>query len=355
MGAIISSGSNSIFYKLVENTYVKDIYEQQWNVLPYTPDRKQTFVDFYPDLWSDTSDVFLRVFLNETQIARVKIVNIFGLIYCNIDVPYREFEIVVKSDDLLTIYKTYKFISLNLHLYYELLGEKFKDLRIENEKIFGDLYNESVRDEKIYDNFGSYIRLIKTPAFDYDEYRRYVLGNDTFIGNFKASLYGSTEKGIKEAIGSITEQYPTIGSQRDRVGWRLKENELYNHVLDSSLGNGFPLILDPKYKRFVIIIYVNNSTRNITNEEILMKEQDGTNYLLHNYLTSTIVTIAGYTENINFRVDRTNGSISWVSGQPQPVVGSKYYVNYSYYLKEISEFVANNIKPANIEFQFEYL
>lgn len=581
MPQVISEGLNSIFYTAVADTYNPEIFNQEFNVIPYTPQRQQVYVNYFPPLWDPFNDTFLRVFLNNAFVARVKIVDEFGFIYTTVNPPYGHFNITVKSDDLLTTYASNEFISVNLNLFYEVFGKYLGEQRIEIERVKGDLFASTVRDEKIYTNFGSFINFPQPQGFTIDEYRRFILGNLTFIGNYRAKFFGSTVKGFKEAVGSITNAFPILTTQSARVGWRLKPLPLrYNHLLHQQIlsgslltfssgliriphidylestvnlvhfktalttntqvqlfklptgllwvrytktavggetlvtvpfsyttGNGsllvfkngllltlatdytetsstqvtfttplsasdsvqfikpdgtglsidrqvytaaggetvvvtsFPYaianglfvtragsvklinkdykettttsvtfstplspgekvqflvikksgvpwirfheitqtakndiepsfsytrshsktisLITKKYRRLIVFAQVVNSFRQVTDEPIVMSAVDGTDFLLFNDLAHNLVNITQgittYYENVDFIVDRANGSITWLNGQPQPAIDSTYLVDYFHIPKDVVEFAGNAIKPAHIKVIYDYI
>ena len=114
-------------------------------------------------------------------------------------------------------------------------------------------------------------------------------------------------------------------------------------------------VYSKKQANFTIRLQVNNSTRAISSESITKNFSVGGRDLLKNrHLTAATVTISGFTELVDFTVDRWNGAIVWGSGS-QPAKNATYYVSYSYTVKDEVESTVEQLKPGHLKIKYIYV
>ena len=292
MGNIFSEGKNSIFWQEIGFLPGRRLFNKEYNIVPYFVDKPLLFVDYFPDLFDPLTDTYLRVVLNKNEIKRVKIVDYLGKIYVELNLAYGTNTVEVKSDDLLTVYKTYVFVTQNTNFPMEVLGNFSKDLYVDNEKIKNDLFAITVRDEQIYDNFGFLFDFKKPIDISYQDYRDQLLGSDTLPGIRKAYFESPTIQAIKDAVKSLTGVNPIIETYLNLYSMLIFDNSIDSDPDHSYIDNDNPVyLLDDRYKRFAVLLKIFSALRNIKNELVSMTAVNGSNYLLNNNLTSGIITI----------------------------------------------------------------
>jgi len=368
---LYTRGKNTLYWQLIDklNRY---IYNKDWNVIPYMPEKEFLFVDFWPELYVEGTDTFIKVYINGDYFTTCKIVDEIGTIYFTKKVDYgiTKIRLTDIADNRLA---DYEFIALNTYLYYELLGDIRLDRLIELLRIKNDIFLDEVRDAQLYSNFGYLFDLRKPSDFTFEEYRNIILDLRT------AFLNGSTYKGIKLAVKSITGTEPDIIPYEAIEGWKVYNNPKWvwngtnwedtdsnrNHyyvegnLLNTRAKPGIKIYSKEQHINW-IKLKVYDSTRNVVNEEVVKTEENGGSDSLNNqYLTSTLVAINQganiYTEGVEFTVDRINGKINWIVGQPQPNKNSTYLVSYQYIVKKIVEQVCENLKPAYTKIIYLYV
>jgi len=369
MGQVYTEGKNSQYWSLIERLPDSDVYNTDWNVLPYLPTKKQLFVDFFPELFVESVDTYLKIWLNGTFFKSVKIVDEIGTIYAEIILPYGYTDIMVTNSADLFL-KSYQFLCINIPFYYETLGNLYRNNYIEALRSKNDLFLNEVRDDNIYNNFGSLFKLNKPVDFTYTEYRNLLIALRT------AFIDQGTYKGIKSMVKAITGTDPDIIPWDTLKGW-VVYNSLkwtYNppwtdndpgidHYYVEGINTNTRAKPGIKMYSYVqknnwIKIFVNSSTRNVFNELVI--RAGNIDYLGNKFLTSGPITLTQgvivYTEGAlnDFLADRTNGKILWNIGMG-PATGETYEADYTYTVKELIEYLGELIKPAHIKIVYKYL
>jgi len=315
MGTLYSKGMSSTYWARVD-MLAKHVYNKDINVFPYMPDTDFVFVDYYPELYTTPAPTALAIYINNQFYANVNIVDVLGTIYFTRKFPYGNTKVTVRTVGGNEL-KTYDFLAVNTYLYYELCADGEDDRLLELLKVKGDLVFDTVRDESIYDNFGSLFNTRKPDDFSYTEYRDIL---DSFRPSF---LNGSTEYAIKTVVHDITGVTPTITGHGSEGGWVARRYVGYTN----------PSTWKSHRSRTELVRHNSNTPGTV---DYINLDGSGTQAVvtLPPAVTVTIASTLAY-QGLTVYVEGTNylmtptltyGEISWLSATPS--VGSYYFMEY---------------------------
>src|SRR5665213_3267798 len=111
MGSFMTSDKSGYFWFLLGYLQDNNIYVRDNRLLPYTPGKPQTYVDFYPQFYGETPTAKVTFKINGQQVAQALVSQVSGIVYADIPVQLGKFTLTTWLGTALL--KTEEFISKN--------------------------------------------------------------------------------------------------------------------------------------------------------------------------------------------------------------------------------------------------
>jgi hypothetical protein len=283
MGAFLLPGKNGCYWTLLSylqdgNTYISDN-----SLIPYTPNKLQTYTSFFPELWVDGITTTLSFWINGTLRGHANIFDATGMVYLDVIVPEGPFTLEIKNAKN-EIISTEVFNAKNYAMFLDVAAQSYDERRNAIELLKADQNFQEMRSERLWNNIGCFFEFPPPPGWPADKYRAVLLGG-CGPGFIKSFFYGGTLKGIVDTIKSITCQDPVVGEAQGGIRWFVRDDA---HTDPANPGaEGFFITSDanlaatftpPQYRAVMASedywdnaasISVIGATRTITDEEFI--------------------------------------------------------------------------------------
>lgn len=286
MGAFLTTDKNGYYWILLSYLADENIYVTDPSLLPYTPSKLQTYLDFYPELYNIALPQKLVFKVNGRPLAYAIITDPSGLVYIDVGVPHGQFTLtthLAATDQLL---KTEIFNAKNYAMFLGVMAQSYDERRTQIEINKADQRFKQMRSGRVYNILGAMFDFPPPPGWSTDKYRAAILGGcgPGFISSF---FHGSTKKGVIDTIKSITCEDPTVYPARRGVRWVVRTAA--NSAPDDPGTKGFFVttkanlshVFTPPHYRAVLAseawwanavdIVVNGSSRTVTDEQMIKK------------------------------------------------------------------------------------
>jgi len=285
MGAFLSTDKNGYYWILLSYLADENIYVTDSTLVPNTPSKLQTYLDFYPALYNPVLPQRLTFEINDRPVAYAIITDPSGMVYTDIGVPHGKFTFTTK-DAAGNVLKVEAFNAKNYAMFLGVMAQSYDERRTEIELNKADQRFKQMRSGRVFNILGAMFDFPPPPGWDTQKYRDAVLGGcgPGFISSF---FHGSTKKGVVDTIKSITCEDPEVFEARRGVRWVVRTN--VNAAPDDPGTKGFYItdqanmghVFVPPHYRAVLAselwwanaadIVVNGSSRSVTDEEIIKK------------------------------------------------------------------------------------
>ncbi len=234
MGTFLTSNKSGYFWFLMGYLQDKNVYVNDARILPYTPGKLQTYVDFHPQFPVGTR---LSFEINGNVAGYANIVDATGFVYVDISVPKNRFDLVTK-DPAGNMVRTDSFVAKNYAMFIGVMAQSYDERRASVELIKADQRFQQMRSGRLYQNLGVLFDFPPPPGWTVAKYRAAILGGcgPGFISSF---WYGGTQRGIVDTIKSITCQDPQILPPQAGIRWVVRNR-----------ANSFPT--DPTKRGFFV-------------------------------------------------------------------------------------------------------
>jgi hypothetical protein len=283
MGAFLTSDKNGYYWILLSYLADENIYVTDTTLLPNTPSKLQTYVDFYPELYNPVLPQKLTFEINEVPVAYAIITSPSGMVYVDIGVPLGRFTLVTKNaaGDVL---RTESYNAKNYAMFLGVMAQSYNERRTDIEANMADQKFQEMRSGRVYNILGAYFDFPPPPGWDVAKYRAAVLGGcgPGFISSF---FHGTTKEGVTGTIKSITCEDPTVGPAQGGVRWVVR-NQANSNPTDpgakgffvtsqANIGHAFT---PPHYRAILaselwwanaVDVTVNGSTMVVPDEQIV--------------------------------------------------------------------------------------
>lgn len=283
MGAFLTNDKNGYYWILLSYLADENIYVTDTTLLPNTPSKLQTYLDFYPELYNAVLPQKLTFEINGRPVAYAIITNPSGLVYADIGVPLGRFTLVVK-DEAGNVLKTESYNAKNYAMFLGVMAQSYDERRTDIEANKADQKFQQMRSGRVYNILGAYFDFPPPPGWDIQKYRDAVLGGcgPGFISSF---FHGSTKQGVVDTIKSITCEDPTVGEAQGGVRWVVRTQANSNPSDPSTKGffitsqaNIGHVFTPPHYRAILaselwwanaVDLTVNGSSMVVTDEQIV--------------------------------------------------------------------------------------
>jgi hypothetical protein len=283
MGAFLTNDKNGYYWILLSYLADENIYVTDTTLLPNTPSKLQTYVDFYPELYNAVLPQKLVFEINGQPAAYALVTNPSGMVYADIGVPLGRFTLVTK-DEAGNVLKTESYNAKNYAMFLGVMAQSYDERRTDIELNKADQKFQQMRSGRVYNILGAYFDFPPPPGWDVQKYRDAVLGGcgPGFISSF---FHGSTKRGVVDTIKSITCQDPTVGQAQGGVRWVVR-NQANSNPTDSgtkgffvtSQANIGHVFTAPHYRAILaselwwanaVDLTVNGSSMGVTDEQVM--------------------------------------------------------------------------------------
>ncbi len=222
MGAFLSANKNGYYPFLLSYLADKNVYLKDQTLIPYTPSRLQTYVDFYPELYNPALIETLSLEINGTLIAQALVNHPAGMVYANIPVPKGKFRMVTRrSDGEIIKIETYN--AKNFAMFVGAMAQSYNERLTEINATKADQRFSTIRTGRLYPVLGVMFGFVPPAGWPNSKYRAAILGG---CGpGFTSSFFdGATKKGVEDTIESITCQAPVVLPPRRGVRWSVRSS-----------------------------------------------------------------------------------------------------------------------------------
>lgn len=286
MGAFLSTDKNGYYWILLSYLADENIYVTDSSLLPYTPSKLQTYVDFYPELFNPALPQKLVFEVNGKPIAYAIITDPSGIVYTDVGVPHARFTLVTRLVDTNEILKTEIFNAKNYAMFLGVMAQSYDERRTQIELNKADQKFQQMRSGRVFNILGAMFDFPPPPGWDTEKYRAAVLGGcgPGFISSF---FHGATKKGVVDTIKSITCEDPDVFPAQRGIRWVVRTSA--NSAPDDPGTRGFyvtseanlsHVFVPPHYKAIMASeawwshasdVVVNGSVRVVTDEQMIKK------------------------------------------------------------------------------------
>jgi hypothetical protein len=285
MGAFLTNDKNGYYWILLSYLADSNIYITDSTLLPNTPSKLQSYVDFYPELYNPVLPQKLTFEINGRPVAYAIVSLPSGLVYADIGVPIGRFTLVVK-DEAGNVLKTESYNAKNYAMFLGVMAQSYDERRTDIEANKADQRFQQMRSGRLYNILGAYFDFPPPPGWDTQKYRDAILGG-CGPGFISAFFFGSTKRGVVDVIKSITCEDPTVSQALGGIRWRVRSAA--NSAPDDPGTKGFyvtsqanigHVFVPPHYKAILSSelwwanaadILVNGSERTVVDEQIIKK------------------------------------------------------------------------------------
>ncbi len=221
MGAFLVDGKGGSYWFLLSYLQGKKIYTNDAGVLPYTPDKAHTYVDYYPSLFQRYQGQKFTFTVNGKLVGECVLNDPSGIVYADIAVPRGKFTLVTVSPGGDTL-KTETWRATNYAMFISVMAQSYEERRAEIELVKTDQDFLQIRSGRLYPVLGTMFGFPPPPGWPVEKYRAAILGG-CGPGFIKAFFDGSTKAGVAGVIKSITCQDPVIAPANDGVRWVVRD------------------------------------------------------------------------------------------------------------------------------------
>lgn len=307
MGAFLTADKSGYYWFLLGYMQDGNIYVRDTRLLPFTPGKPQTYVDFYPQLYTTPSPTKLTFAINGKQIASALLTASNGLVYADIPVPLGKFTLTTLWNG--TVIRTEEYISKNFAMFMGVQAQSFSDRLTGLQAVAADQSFQTIRSDSLYPVIGAYFGFPPPPGWTPQQYREALLGG-CGPGMLVAALMGTTQGAIVTAIEAVTCETPTIGPMFGGNRWVVRtransqpSNPAARGFYITSRADSDHVFVAPHYQAVMgselwwskaSQVVVNGSVRVISagNPDVMTKE---TNSFMQSGLAGPYPAIAGQT------------------------------------------------------------
>lgn len=220
MGSFFSQDKSGYYWFLLGYLQDENIFVRDSRLVPYTPGKIQTYVDFYPALYNPALPQVLEFRINGRSVAWAKISLASGAAYADIPVPLGAFDLETwHGPELL---KTEKFIAKNYAMFLGVQAQSYDERLADLEHVKADQDFAQMRSERVYPILGAMFEFPPPAGWTPDQYRDAVLGG-CGPGLREAFFNGSTKAGIKQAVEAVTCMVPEVLPGRRGIRWVVRD------------------------------------------------------------------------------------------------------------------------------------
>ena len=234
MGAFLTQDKSGYYWFLLGYLQDKNVYIRDGRLLPYTPGKLQTYVDYYPSLYNPVLPVTLTFKINGSQAAAAKISQPTGAAYANVSVPLGAF--TFETWNGATLLRTEHFISKNYAMLLGVQAQSYDERLSDINLIKADIDFSQMRSERIYPIIGAMLGLAPPPGWSVQQYRDAILGNPMFPGLRQAFFDGTTQAGILGAAEAITQVPAALAPGQNGIRWTVRSRANSQPANPASMG-----------------------------------------------------------------------------------------------------------------------
>jgi hypothetical protein len=221
MGSFFTQDKSGYYWFLLGYLQDENIYVRDSRLLPYTPGKSQTYVDFYPALYNPVLPQSVQFKVNDQTVAWAKISLASGAAYTDIPVPLGAFKLETWHGSVLL--KTEQFISKNYAMFLGVQAQSYDERLADLDLVKADQDFIQMRSDSLYPILGAMFDFPPPPGWDVQQYRDAILGG-CGPGLRQAFFDGTTKAGVSEAIEAVTCELPTIYQGQRGNRWTVFDN-----------------------------------------------------------------------------------------------------------------------------------
>ena len=247
MGAFLTNDKSGYYWFLLGYLQDKNIYVRDSRLLPYTPGKLQTYVDYYPRLYNPVLPVTLSFRINGHPVAQALISMPSGAAYANIQVPAGAFTFETWNGSELL--RTEHFLSKNYAMFLGVQAQSYDERAADLQLVAADQDFYQMRSSRLYEILGAFFDFPPPPGWPLQDdpnlpptvgpkYRDCLLGG-CGPGLRQAFFDGTTQAGIIEAVESVTCLLPSIGPAQGGVRWTVLSRSNPNYQPSNAAKRGF--------------------------------------------------------------------------------------------------------------------
>ena len=282
MGSFFTQDKSGYYWFLLGYLQDENIYVRDATLLPYTPGKLQTYVEFYPILYNPAIPQKIEWRINNHKVADAIVSIPSGIVYTDIPVPLGSFELTTWHGPVLL--RTEKFVSKNYAMLLGIQAQSYDERLAQINLVKADQDFIQMRSERVYPILGSMFNFPPPAGWDIERYRDAVLGG-CGPGLRQAFFDGTTKAGVKEAIEAVTCMVPDVYPGQRGIRWTVYDRANTNPSDPGAMGwyvtdrvNSFDPFTPPHYRSIMAaeiwwtkssIIVVNGSVRVVSDESLL--------------------------------------------------------------------------------------
>jgi len=282
MGSFFTQDKSGYYWFLLGYLQDANIYVRDSRLIPYTPGKPQTYIEYYPSLYNPALPQKVEFRINGKTAGWAKISLPSGAAYVDIPLPLGAFELTTWHGPVLL--KSEKFITKNYAMFLGVTAQSLDDRLAQLNLVKADQDFSQIRSERLYPVLGVMFDFPPPPGWDIDKYRQAILGG-CGPGLLEAFFDGTTKAGVSEAIEAVTCVPPTIQPAHKGIRWTVFTRANSNPADPSARGFFVTTRADmahsftPPHYRAVTgfelwwaksaVVVVNGSSRVITSESLL--------------------------------------------------------------------------------------
>jgi len=208
MGSFMTSDKSGYFWFLLGYLQDNNIYVRDNRLLPYTPGKPQTYVDFYPQFYGETPTAKVTFKINGQQVAQALVSQVSGIVYADIPVQLGKFTLTTWLGTALL--KTEEFISKNFAMLLGVQAQSYNERLADLQAVAANQSFQTIQSDSLYGVVGANFSFPPPPGWTPQQYRDALLGG-CGPGILAAALMGTTQGAISAAVEAVTCQPPQIG------------------------------------------------------------------------------------------------------------------------------------------------
>lgn len=220
MGSFFTQDKSGYYWFLLGYLQDENIFVRDARLLPYTPGKPQTYVDFYPEFYNPALPQKLEFRINGRSAAWALISMPDGAAYADFPVPLGAFTLETFHGP--TLLKKEHFISKNYAMLIGVQAQSYDERLADIDLAKADQDFSQIRSERLYPVLGALFNFPPPAGWDVDKYRNAILGG-CGPGLRTAFFDGTTKAGVSEAVQAVTCEPPDIFPGRKGIRWVVQD------------------------------------------------------------------------------------------------------------------------------------
>lgn len=236
MGAFLYPGNKESYLRFLASLS-PDVYVTDKTAIPYS--QNLTYFANLPQYEGAT----LTVYINDARVGFETVAQGGIFTIANLPIPFGNFNLQVRTpENKLLLNEFYN--SKNYALFFAVAAQSYDDDRLVRlQEVKNDLDWQTVQPDgsigtiatsSLSTDVAPYFDFPAPPGWDSNKYRQTLLGG-CGPGFVKSFLHGTTKKGVKDTIASITCQTPLVGQVLDGYRWVIFEESQAPDPTDTTL------------------------------------------------------------------------------------------------------------------------